>query len=97
MQQAHKLRTVLRWLLATVAATFIAVIPTRLSMHDLAVGLPLTWHSRREIVTLWEQSDTLSYRLLLLDIALVLAFFIMLRILASEFIHWRASHQARQS
>jgi hypothetical protein len=97
MQQTHKLRTALRWLLATVAATFVAAFPTRLSDHDLAVGLPLTWHSRREIVTLGEQSDTLSYWLLLLDIALVLAFFNMLRILASEFIHWRASQQARQS
>jgi len=80
-----------------VAAIFVAAIPTRVSVHYLAVGLPLTWHSRREIVRLGDNPDNLSYWILLLDIALVLAFFIMLRILVSELIHWRASQQARQS
>ena len=79
MRQFHTFRTVVRWLVAIVAAAFIAAIPTRLSSHDHAVGFPFTWYRLQEILTLGEQSS-LSLRLLLLDIALVLAALVVLRI-----------------
>jgi hypothetical protein len=95
VQQIYNLRSALRWLLAAVAATLVAAIPTRLSMHDLAVGLPFTWHTRQEIVTLGEQPNALSLWLLLLDIALVLGFLIVLRLLFGKLLRWRAYRTAR--
>jgi len=87
MQQFHTFRSVVRWLVAVAAATFIAAIPTRLSSHDLAVGIPLTWHTRQEVITLGEQPHTFSLWLLLVDIALVLVALVMLRISISRLIH----------
>ena len=72
--------------MAVVAATFIASIPTRVSMHDLAIGFPFTWHSRQEIVTLGEQSHSFSSGLLLLDVALALAVFVVARVAISRFV-----------
>ena len=89
MRQFHQLRSTVRWLVAIAAATFVAAIPTPLSMHDLAVGIPFTWHTRQEIITLGEQPHSFTLWLLLLDIAIVLAVLTLLRIAFSRLIHRR--------
>jgi len=76
-------------MVAIAVASFIAAIPTRLSMHDLAVGFPFTWHTRQEIVTLGEQPHSFWLWLLLLDMALVLVVFVLLRAGISRLIHRR--------
>jgi len=82
-------------LIATLAATLVAAIPTRLGAHDLAVGLAFTWHTRHEIVKLGEQSGALDIWVLLMDIVLVLGFLIILRILFSKVVHWRVGQPGR--
>ena len=66
------MRTVLKWSFLAVAAIIIAAIPTRLSIHDLAVGFPFTWHTRQEVITLGEQPHSFSFLFLLLDFAMAL-------------------------
>ena len=73
----------------------VAAIPTRLSVHNLAVGLPFTWHTRHEIVKLGEQSDALSLWVLLMDIVLVLGFFVMIRTIFSKLVHRQVSQPAQ--
>jgi MFS superfamily sulfate permease-like transporter len=89
MQQRYIFRRVVRWLVAIIAATFIAAIPTRLSSHDSAAGFPFTWYNIQGIFTLGEYALSFSLWLLLLDIALVLAAFVVLRIVISKLIHRR--------
>lgn len=89
MRYFHRFRSLVRWLVTIAAATFIAAIPTRLSMHDLAVGFPFTWRTRQEIVTLGEQPHSFSLWLLLLDVALVLVVFVVLRVGISRLVHGR--------
>jgi membrane protein required for beta-lactamase induction len=76
-------------MVAILAATFIAAIPTRLSSHDVAVGRPFRWHSRQEIITLGERLHNFSLGLLLLDVVLVLAVFVAVRIAVRKLIHKR--------
>lgn len=80
MRQFDTFRSTVRWLVAVAAAAFVAAIPTRLASHHVAVGFPFTWLTRQEIVTFGEQPHSFSLSLLLLDIALVLAVFIALRL-----------------
>jgi hypothetical protein len=89
MQQRYTFRSVVRWLVVIIAATFIAAIPTRLRSHDSAAGFPFTWYNLQEIFTLGEYALSFSLWLLLLDIALVLAAFVVLRIVISKLIHRR--------
>ena len=96
MRQFHKFRSAVRWLVAIVAAALVAAIPTRLSMHNLAVGIPFTWRTRQEVVTSGEQPHTFTLWLLLLDIAIALAVFAMLRIFVRSLIHRRGSADPRQ-
>src|SRR6267142_744770 len=63
---------VLRWLLRLVAAILIANIPTRLSMHDLAVGVPFTWQTRQEIVSVGQHPHSFSLILFILDVGVCL-------------------------
>ena len=86
MRQLHTFRSVVRWFVAVVAATVIAAIPRRLRSHDLAVGTPLTWHTRQEVITLGEQPHGFSLWLLLVDIALVLVGLVMLRMAISKLV-----------
>ena len=80
MQQFHTFRSVVRWIVAVAAATLVASIPTRVSDHDLAAGFPFTWSTRQQVITLGEQPHSFSLWLLLLDIAIVLAAFIAMRL-----------------
>jgi len=91
MRQFDTFRSVVRWLLAITAATFVAAIPTRLSMHYLAVGFPFTWRTHQEIVSSGEQPHSFSLWLLLLDIALVVVVFVLLRIAVRRLIHRRGA------
>lgn len=93
MGQFDTFRSVVRWLVAITAATFVAAIPTRLGMHYLAVGFPFTWRTRQEIVTSGEQPHSFSLWLLLLDIALVLVVLVLLRIAVSRLIHGRGADE----
>jgi hypothetical protein len=97
MRQLYRFRSVVRWLLAIVAATFVAAIPSKLSSHDLAVGFPLTWQTRQEIITSGEQPHSFNLWLLLFDVALVLAVFVVLRIAVSKFIHRRRTDESQPS
>jgi hypothetical protein len=66
------MRTVLKWTFITIAALAVASFPTILSSHDVALGLPFTWYTRREIVTFGAQPNDVNLLKLLLDISLVL-------------------------
>src|SRR5262245_35062957 len=95
IRRFQKVRSTVRWLLAAVVATLVALIPTRASMHDVAVGFPFTWRSRQEIVTVGEQPHNFSPWPLLPHIGLVLAFFTLLRTLTIKLIHARRAEPAR--
>src|SRR5262245_45383503 len=43
-------RSRVRWFVALVAATIIAAIPTRITSHDFALGIPFTWRTRQTLV-----------------------------------------------
>jgi len=66
------MRTAVKWSLLAVVAIVIAVIPTRLGSHDVAVGVPFTWHTRQEIIAFGEQPHSFSFLLLLADVAIAL-------------------------
>jgi hypothetical protein len=66
------MRNTLKWSFLVFAALVIAAIPTRLASHDVAVGFPLTWHTRQEIITLGEQPHSFSLLLLLCDVGIAL-------------------------
>jgi len=98
MKQFYKLRSSVRWGVAIVAALLIAAIPTRVSMHYLAVGFPLPWHIRQQGLAsggthsvtfcVFEQAQSFVFSLLLFDFAFALAVLVLLRALFSH-IHRR--------
>ena len=61
------MRTALKWNLLIVAAVVITSIPTRLGSHDVALGVPFTWHTRQEVVTFGEQPHSFNAAMLLAD------------------------------
>ena len=66
------MRTIAKWRLLIFGALFIAAIPTRVGSHDVAVGLPFTWHTSRQIVTFGPQPESFSFLRLFSDFALAL-------------------------
>jgi hypothetical protein len=93
IRQFHTFRSVVRWRVAFTAATFVAAVPTRLNMHNFAVGFPFTWRTHQEIIASGEQPHSFSLWLLPLDIALVLVVFVLLRIAVSRLIHGRGADE----
>jgi hypothetical protein len=83
----------MRWLVVIVVATIVASMPTRpFSSHDLTVGIPFTWHTRREIITLGEQPHNFNFWLLLLDVVIVLAVLVLLLIAVNKLNRVNAIH-----
>jgi hypothetical protein len=74
--------TVLKWSLLIVAAVIIAAIPTHLSSHDVALGVPFTWHTRQQVVTLGPQPQSIRVVPFLADFSIS---FLALSVLASLF------------
>src|SRR5262245_39793307 len=75
-------RSRVRWFVALVAATIIAAIPTRITSHDFALGIPFTWRTRQTLVASADELrelHSLNWGLLLLDIAIVLTVLVALR------------------
>jgi hypothetical protein len=68
----HNMRTIAKWGLLIFSALLIASIPTRLGSHDVAVGIPFTWHTSQQIVTFGPQPESFSFLLLFSDFALAL-------------------------
>lgn len=66
------MRTIAKWGLLAFAALFIAAMPTRLGSHDVAVGVPFTWHTSQQTVTFGQQLESFSFFLLFSDFALAL-------------------------
>src|SRR5215472_7310598 len=75
--------TTLKWSLLIAGALIIAAIPTRVSSHDVAVGIPFTWHTRQEVVTLGAQPHSFSAGFLLADFGISL---LVLSVVASRFV-----------
>lgn len=59
--------TALKWGLLVASALVIAAIPTHLSSHDIALGVPFTWHTRQEVAKLGPQPDSFNAAMLLAD------------------------------
>lgn len=66
------MRSVIKWTLLAVVAIVIAAMPTRIGSHDVAIGFPLAWYARQEIITLGEQPHSFSSILFLSDVAIAL-------------------------